>query len=313
MLLAGILWQSLCHRLLPFLTQRGHKKGHSEATPSSVWSVDCARTQSMETSERHQTALRVTREQLAALQAISSTVTTLSDVSAGQERLARWKERTVRLLAEFVSQDEARRLERKQLGSYSLRRPGFNYSNEFKMYEGYMVGLIEALEKHPGDIVGRPSAEAQVSAVAMEIPTATRTVFLIHGKDELNLLKLERLLEKKWNLNVIIMRDKPGKGRTLVEKFEQEAQPATFAIALFSPDDFVQAADADYVQARPNVIFELGYFYGRLGRERVCILLEKGTKIHSDLEGINVIHFEESVEEKVADLEKELRAADLVE
>lgn len=267
----------------------------------------------METSERHKTALRVAREQLDALQALSSAVTSLSAISAAQERLARWKERTVRLLAKSVSQDEARRLERKKLGSYSLSLPVLNYSNEFKMYEGYMVGLIEALEKHPGDIVGRPSAEAQVSAVPVGTPTATRTVFLIHGKDQLNLLKLERLLEKKWNLGVIIMKEKPGKGRTLIEKFEQEAQPATFAIALFSPDDFVQAADADYVQARPNVIFELGYFYGRLGRGRVSILLKKGTKIHSDLEGINVIHFEESVEEKVADLERELRAANLVE
>ncbi len=222
----------------------------------------------METSERHQTALRVAREQFDALQAIVSTVTSLSDLSAGWERLARWKEHTVQLLAESVSEDEARRLERKKLGAYNLMNPGLNYSNEFKMYEGYMIGLIEALEKHPGDIVGRPSAEAQVSAVPVGTPTATRTVFLIHGKDQLNLLKLERLLEKKWKLDVIIMKDKPGKGRTLVEKFEQEAQPATFAIALFSPDDFVQAADADYVQARPNVIFELGYFYGRLGRGR---------------------------------------------
>ncbi len=90
-------------------------------------------------------------------------------------------------------------------------------------------------------------------------------------------------------------------------------KPATFAIVLFSPDDFVQAADGDYVQARPNVIFELGYFYCRLGRGRVCILLKKGTKLPSDLEGINVIHFEESVEEKATDLEKELRAANLVE
>ncbi len=72
----------------------------------------------METSERHQTALRVAREQLAALQVLGSAVLNASDLSAAQERLARWKERTVLLLAESVSQDEARRLERKQLGSH---------------------------------------------------------------------------------------------------------------------------------------------------------------------------------------------------
>ncbi len=132
------------------------------------------------------------------------------------------------------------------------------------------------------------------------------------GVMKLTLLRLEKLIQTRWKLDVVIMRDKPGKGRTLIEKFEQEAKHAALAIALFSPDDFVETPDAEYLQARPNVIFELGYFYGQLGRRRVCILLKKGTKIHSDLEGINRIEFIDSVEEKVAELEKELQAAGLI-
>jgi predicted nucleotide-binding protein len=65
-------------------------------------------------------------------------------------------------------------------------------------------------------------------------------------------------------------------------------------------------------QARPNAIFELGWFYGRLGRSRVCNLVKRGTSIQSDLAGIVSIEFIEKVDETVPALEKELRQAGLI-
>jgi predicted nucleotide-binding protein len=34
------------------------------------------------------------------------------------------------------------------------------------------------------------------------------------------------------------------------------------------------------------VIFELGFFYGKLGRGRVCVLHKPGTEILSDIAGV---------------------------
>ena len=59
-------------------------------------------------------------------------------------------------------------------------------------------------------------------------------------------------------------------------------------------------------------VIELGWFYGRLGRERVCILFKKGTRIHSDLDGINRIPFGRSMTEVAIELETELRVANLL-
>lgn len=74
----------------------------------------------------------------------------------------------------------------------------------------------------------------------------------------------------------------------------------------------INISDAQYPQARPNVIFELGWFYGRLGREKVCILFKKGTKMHSDLDGISRIEFNNLINEKVIeDIRKELKEAGL--
>ena len=141
---------------------------------------------------------------------------------------------------------------------------------------------------------------------------ASASVFIVHGRDELNLLRLERLLREHWHLDTIILRYRPGIGRTLIEKFEEEAEAACFAFALFTSDDLIQAGDTDYFQARPNAIFELGWFYGRLGRAGVCILFKHGTTVPSDLEGISHIEFRESVVEKAAEIEAELHQAGLL-
>jgi predicted nucleotide-binding protein len=98
----------------------------------------------------------------------------------------------------------------------------------------------------------------------------------------------------------------PGKGRTIIEKFEQEAGRATFAFVLLTPDDEIESEAGSYAQARPNVIFELGWFYGRLGRPRVWSPYQKGTPIPSDLDGVSRVEFTESVGEVIGPIETEL-------
>ncbi len=150
---------------------------------------------------------------------------------------------------------------------------------------------------------------------AQEQPAPTKKgsdVFIIHGHDETNLHRLRDLIEKKFKLHPVIMKWEAGKGRVMIEKFEQEAARCRYAFALLTPDDQIVATDGEYTQARPNVVFELGWFYSRLGRSNVLILLKKGTKLHSDLEGISQITFGESVEEKYLDIERELQAAGLL-
>ena len=141
---------------------------------------------------------------------------------------------------------------------------------------------------------------------------STKDVFVIHGHDELNTRRLSQLLQGHFGLNPIAMLAKPGMSRPLTEKFEDEAQTCSFAFALFTPDDEVVKSDGDYNQARPNVIYEVGWFIGRLGRERVTLILKTGTKIHSDLDGVSRIHFTENIEDRFLEIQKELKAAKIV-
>jgi predicted nucleotide-binding protein len=253
-------------------------------------------------------ALRIISKQLLSLSDIRQEAISEGNYTLAFEQLQRWKEFTVDLLVEHVNENEGHNLEEKRLGSFLMGQPLKNLLREIDLYDSFLTALSEELERNPDRLL----RAATMRAIMVPNRTATRTVFIIHGHDELNLLRLEKLLKERWNLSVIILKEKAGKGRTIIEKFENEATQATFAFALMSPDDVVQLPNNEYSQARPNVIFELGWFYGRLGRERVCILLKVGTRIHSDLGGISRIQFNDSVEESTADIERELKAGELI-
>jgi predicted nucleotide-binding protein len=139
-----------------------------------------------------------------------------------------------------------------------------------------------------------------------------RKVLLIHGRDELNLLRLKEILRARFHLEVVLLSDEPARGHTIIEKFEKQAAVVDFAIALMTPDDLVEFEKERYRQARPNVHFEVGWAYRELGRSRVCILVMKGTHMPSDLDGINRVEFEKSVHEVAHQLESELESAGII-
>ena len=105
-------------------------------------------------------------------------------------------------------------------------------------------------------------------------------VFIVHGRDIGAKDAVARFLER-IKLKPVVLQEMPDQGATVIEKFEHYASQVGFAIALFTPDDMGSLADGtENAQSRPrqNVIFELGYFLGSLGRARVLRLDERGCR-----------------------------------
>lgn len=137
----------------------------------------------------------------------------------------------------------------------------------------------------------------------------SRDIFIIHGHNEAKRRELESLLKERFGLNPIVLSDQPDQGLTIIEKFEKYATNCAYAFALFTPDDIVTNGGKRYFQARPNVIFELGWFYANLGRSRVCILdqASEESQIFSDLQGIMRMQFNNNISEKYFEIERELK------
>lgn len=120
-------------------------------------------------------------------------------------------------------------------------------------------------------------------------------IFIVHGTDTLRAESVARTVEAATSRGTIILREQPNFGRTLIEKFEEHAAEVSYAIIVLTGDDKGSRADETDTRprARQNVIFEMGYFYGLIGRNHVSVLLRPGVEEPSDMHGIAYINFDD--------------------
>ena len=165
-------------------------------------------------------------------------------------------------------------------------------------------GLIELL---------MTEAELQSSRTISNDPQELgHRIFVVHGHNDAVLHGVARFMERLGQ-EIVILREQPNQGRTIIEKFE-EYSDVGFAVVLLTPDDVGgkagQAAEELQGRARQNVIFELGYFIGKLGRRRVCALYLPEVEVPSDYSGVLFILLDDSGGWRLS-LAKELKAAGL--
>lgn len=119
-------------------------------------------------------------------------------------------------------------------------------------------------------------------------------VFVVHGQNDAIRESVARVLEK-LGLDAIILTEKPNSGKTIIEKFEKHSDVG-FAIILLTADDegYSKKNSTKRNRARQNVILELGYFIGKLGRGRIAPIYEEDVELPSDLHGITYIAYNQS-------------------
>jgi predicted nucleotide-binding protein len=201
-----------------------------------------------------------------------------------------------------------------------------NFFSEYKKWNKFNIELLERLFDIPDnkykkeyenavsslfmgtDIVKEQKEDIQRQITVLEsfierlslIPTTieiknenkieqkpTNKIFIVHGHDELIKQTVARTLSQ-LKLDPIILHEQPEEGKIIIEKFEKNSSNVNFAIILLTADDEGKSQkEIDYKsRARQNVVFEMGYFIGKLGREKVFLLLEDGVDKPGDLDGI---------------------------
>jgi len=151
-------------------------------------------------------------------------------------------------------------------------------------------------------------AKLSLPAIEQEIDVGNK-VFVVHGRNEAAKQTVARFLEK-LGLEPIILHEQANRGRTIIEKFEDYSLVG-YAVVLLTADDVGKLASQEpklSPRARQNVVFEWGFFMGKLGRERVCALYEEGIEQPSDLDGVVYVSLDKIGAWKLL-LGKELQAA----
>ena len=147
----------------------------------------------------------------------------------------------------------------------------------------------ESLELAPPPVQEDPTAEYG------NRPPTTKEIFIVHGKDD-EAKKMVAGFLSQSGLNPVILHEQPNQGQTIIEKFEHHAQVG-FAVVLLTPDDVgaLQGNETNLnPRARQNVVLELGYFLGLLGRERVCALKKGDVEVPSDYDGVVYIPLDDA-------------------
>ena len=160
-----------------------------------------------------------------------------------------------------------------------------------------VLGYLEIIQKN----------NVQMVILNERTPIPSNKIYIVHGHNEAIKQSIARLIEK-LGLEPIILHEQPNKGRTIIEKFVDYSD-VRFAIVLLTADDVGKSkADTNLNRrARQNVIFELGYFLGKLGRSNVCALYEDGVEIPSDYDGVIFLKLDKEGSWKFS-VAKELKA-----
>lgn len=135
-----------------------------------------------------------------------------------------------------------------------------------------------------------------------------RKAFIVHGHADALLVELRDWLASELQIDdPVVLRDMPTSGLTVIDKLESYALSAELVFVLLTPDDLVLASrqDLESRRARQNVIFEMGYFFGRLGRRtgNIVLLSSGRVELPSDIHGMITI----DVTDGIAAAGKEIR------
>lgn len=174
--------------------------------------------------------------------------------------------------------------------------------------------ILERLELIPLNHPHTSSGSEQT--VSQRSPSKSKKVFVVHGHDDKAKSNLEIFL-REIGLEPVVLHRQADEGLTVIEKFEKHSDVG-YAFILLTPDEVAYLKseeskdDKDRVKefrARPNVIFEFGYFVGKLGRSKVCCLYTGDVALPSDVSGMIYKKFTNSIEEVAYSVIKDLKAS----
>jgi len=187
-----------------------------------------------------------------------------------------------------------------------------NGKDKFDLAMAHYMGALDTAR----DVLQDDTFAELRSAGAAAPLAASNRVFVVHGHDEKAKGELEIILAEMGLEPVVLHRQADG-GRTIIEKFEYYSDVG-YAFILLTPDEVAYVIGQDQLpddkrtkelRARPNVIFEFGYFVGKLGRDRTCCLFRGDVVPPSDINGLVYKKFSHSVEEVAYAISKELKEA----
>ena len=216
-----------------------------------------------------------------------------NSVRCSDPRFKEWEFRVDRFLAKHYGQESEERIRfsKVDFGEYHGQNDilaGIRCKSGLQEAKAIFKVYLDELEQEDFD-----RAAERIKAVGGEVVKINNwvekkydKVFIVHGHDNALKQEVARIIEKQ-GLEAVILSEQANGGKTIIEKIEENSDVGA-AICLFTGDDYGRAKDAtsENLRARQNVVFEAGYFMGKLGRGNVILIASPDIEIPSDLQGV---------------------------
>ena len=229
------------------------------------------------------------------------------NVDQMKTRADRWRSDTESGLRRYVKEDESEK--------FLLLSINGGWYDDVINPAGYLMWAIGYLETLADSVRDSPENYFEPSAnkPASEAPTTAGVVYIMHGSDMTNAFMLKDMLIKMKIEARFLSEDASG-SKTLREMLDDSKSRACFVLVLLTPDDVIRIRRwRTQRQPRPNVLIELGYYLGHLGKDRVVMVCQRDVHdaMPSDLKGIRVAMFDRQVKEAMGEIQNELKQAGL--
>lgn len=176
----------------------------------------------------------------------------------------------------------------------------YSYIEQCNNYELLLLkekGVLQEVFEH--------SSDRKIISITKE--KSKMKTFIVHGHDSETKLDLKNYLQNTLKLEEpIILAEKASSGLTIIEKFEKYSEDCKLVFVLLTPDD--KYTEDGTCRARQNVILEMGYFLGKLGRKsgRVILLYKGKLELPNDISGLIYINIDNGIEAAGEQIRREI-------
>ena len=190
---------------------------------------------------------------------------------------------------------------------------GENYRSHWAVKDIDLIALLSHHGLYGENPPVAPDIAVEIERLDVLAPIAGRPkpqIFVVHGRDDGVKNEIARWLNR-IGMDETVLHEQPNLGRSIITKFRDVTERASFAVVIATPDDVGGlAGEAQSARARQNVVFELGFFRGTLGPERVALIRVGEIELPSDYQGVLFIPYDRAGAWKLA-LAKEFISLDI--
>lgn len=214
-------------------------------------------------------------------------ISSFDDLKRAEDEFSTWSSYNVEMLRRLFTSPEYAD-EYAFWGAFAVGRDR-DLARETREYLGEIDTKIHRLQSIKARLELVPEHEGATPAIGAPTRSTPEAIgnraFVVHGHDDAARESVARFLER-LGIEPVILHEQASASRTIIEKLEHHGDVG-FAVVLLTADD-VGGKDSDSLRprARQNVMLELGYFVGRLGRSRVCALHKSPVEVPSDFLGV---------------------------